>query len=355
MKKVASKIGIIALSMVFMLTGTFCTKKAPTVPVIPPATGGGTTVALPDTSLPAPGPKVKWLFLETHASVAAGTFKFFNNNSGRMLNALNGTASTVNQNAQNGSDNQKWTLSLNTNGTYKIKNVLSNKVLSAKNCAGNIDSVIAITETGVACEQWDFESIESISYKIKNVGSGKYLAIDNSALTNEALAVLVSYTNVDAQKWQLRNIPAMALQDAYNRITVSMDKAVARYNKFGNFDKVLTVVYEPTVPTADANFNGRIRFGSGAQYHGESTALHEMAHTMGVGTNMKWSAPLIAGNSFVGAKTLLWIKYFDGPNGVINTDTQHFWPYGLNQASEFNETAADRHVRIVWAMKQDGL
>lgn len=49
------------------------------------------------------------------------------------------------------------------------------------------------------------------------------------------------------------------------------------------------------------------------------------------------------------------LRSFDGQGAVINCGGSHFWPYGLNYDNEWSETNAERHVRMVDAMIQDGI
>lgn len=157
--------------------------------------------------------------------------------------------------------------------------------------------------------------------------------------------------------WTLVRVgnPSADQQDAYNRITSAMNAAVARYNKWGNWGRNLTVRYTPGVPTAQASINGSIDFGTNRTYMTECTAMHEMAHCFGVGTAAAWSSPLIQNGLFVGGKAVAKIRSFDGPNAVINTGGGHFWPYGLNYNSEWSPTSGDRHAQINRAMNDDGL
>jgi hypothetical protein len=148
--------------------------------------------------------------------------------------------------------------------------------------------------------------------------------------------------------------PTPDQQDAYARITSAMDTAVARYNALSDLGKVITVSYVPGVPTADGNINGSIRFGSNRSYMSERTALHEIAHTLGVGLSSGWQA-LSAGGPWRGGQAVALVRQYDGPNAVINTGGGHFWPYGLNYDNEFSQTNAERHVLVVAAMKRDGL
>ncbi|GIE99618.1 hypothetical protein [Paractinoplanes rishiriensis] len=148
--------------------------------------------------------------------------------------------------------------------------------------------------------------------------------------------------------------PTADQQDAYNRITTAMNAAVARYNRLSDLTKAITVSYVPGVPTADGNTNGSIRFGSNRSYMTERTALHETAHTLGVGLSSGWSR-LGGSGTWTGAQTTALVRQYDGGSAVIRTGGGHFWPYGLNYENEFSQTNADRHVHIVVAMKRDGL
>ncbi|MER7786941.1 hypothetical protein [Streptomyces sp. NPDC097640] len=147
--------------------------------------------------------------------------------------------------------------------------------------------------------------------------------------------------------------PTQDQQTAYNLITAAMNAAVARYNNLSDLGKYITVRYDPGVPTADGNINGTIRFGNRA-YMTERTALHEIAHTIGVGTSSGWNS-LSSGGGWRGAQATALVKQYDGSGATLSTGGGHFWPYGLNYDNEFSNTAADRHVRIVAAMVRDGL
>ncbi|MFI0821152.1 hypothetical protein ACH4TX_38375 [Streptomyces sp. NPDC021098] len=155
--------------------------------------------------------------------------------------------------------------------------------------------------------------------------------------------------------WTLQRAtnPTPDQQDAYNRITAAMNAAVARYNNLSDLGKSITVQYDPGVPTADGNINGTIRFGN-RSYMTERTALHEIAHTIGVGTSGRW-ASLTSGGTWRGAEATRLVKQYDGSGAALSAGGGHFWPYGLNYENEFSQTAADRHVNIVAAMVRDGL
>ncbi|MBB6420488.1 hypothetical protein [Streptomyces sp. AK010] len=148
--------------------------------------------------------------------------------------------------------------------------------------------------------------------------------------------------------------PTADQRSAYDLITKAMNAAVARYNNLSDLGKTLTVRYEPGVPTADGNINGTIRFGSNRGYMSERTALHEIAHTIGVGTSSGWSR-LGGSGTWTGGQATALVRQYDGSGAKISTGGGHFWPYGLNYDNEWSGTAADRHVHIVAAMVRDGL
>lgn len=146
--------------------------------------------------------------------------------------------------------------------------------------------------------------------------------------------------------------PSADEQDAYKRITAVMDSAVKLYNTYSNLTKFINVYYAPGVPTAEASSNGDLRFGENRNYMVVPTAMHEMAHTLGVGTTSEYAATCVNGvfrNDKVQAK----LREMDGQNAELHCDRQHIWPYGLNQASEAkSEQDLINHVILVETIYQ---
>ncbi|KAF2868092.1 hypothetical protein BDV95DRAFT_501178 [Massariosphaeria phaeospora] len=154
--------------------------------------------------------------------------------------------------------------------------------------------------------------------------------------------------------WTLQRTssPTTDQNDAYTKIDAAMKKAVARYSKFSDANKVIKVFYAPGVPTAEASYNGDLRFGSNRAYMTERTAMHEISHTLGVGQTAAFDRKCKAGDW----KTALpLLRSFDGASAKISCGGGHFWPYGLNYETEWSETNADRHVKMVEAMLTDGM
>lgn len=176
-----------------------------------------------------------------------------------------------------------------------------------------------------------------------NGGNGGSAGGDGKACPFEGA---VSYTLSRAAS------PSAQQTMAYDRITAAMDKALGYYNCYTDITKALRVSYEPSVPTADGNVNGSIRFGSNDSMN-YITAMHEIGHTVGVGS-AEFNR-LIVDGVFTGPVATAKLRELTGdPDAELHGDTQHFWPYGLNFTSEV-ESEADllNHCALVVAMRTD--
>jgi hypothetical protein len=145
---------------------------------------------------------------------------------------------------------------------------------------------------------------------------------------------------------------------AYERIKTAFDAAVAYYNNFTSITKTLKVSYVPSVPTADANINGNIRVGSNTGYQRTGTALHEIAHAVGVGQHTFWTATLIKGGVYQGGFANKMLRFMTrNPAESLKGDNLHFWPYGINGANEDTgqEMLYITNVMVMQGMKKDGL
>ena len=147
--------------------------------------------------------------------------------------------------------------------------------------------------------------------------------------------------------------PTEDQSNAYGLITDAMDEAVAYYNCYAQITKALNISYEPSVATADGNINGSIRFGS-TESMNYITAMHEISHTVGVGTASNWSS-MVSEGIFTGAHATAELRAITGiANDQLHADTQHFWPYGLNYTSEVSSTAdLINHCFMVTAIRGD--
>ena len=152
---------------------------------------------------------------------------------------------------------------------------------------------------------------------------------------------LLTYQLADgSEKW-----PA----DKRAEIVKAMDAAVAVYNANGTFDRHLTANYSPGTPTADGNYSGWINFGGQI---GERVAVHEIAHTLGVGTTRQWHE-LSKDGVWTGPAAVAELKKLDGEKAVLHSDQLHFWPYGLNYDREGGPQNEVRCVKMVAALRRD--
>ena len=147
--------------------------------------------------------------------------------------------------------------------------------------------------------------------------------------------------------------PTADQKDAYTRIENCMRLAADKYNQLSTVaNKNIRVAYAPGVPTAEANYNGDLRFGSNRAYMNQRTAMHEISHTLGIGQTREFDRRCAAGD-WPSALPLL--RSWDGPKAVINCGGSHIWPYGLNYDNEWSDINASRHVLLVNAMIRDGM
>jgi hypothetical protein len=152
--------------------------------------------------------------------------------------------------------------------------------------------------------------------------------------------------------------PTADESDAYAKIIVAMDSAMWFYNTYTTITKKITVNYDVSVGTADANSKGNMRFGKDRAFMKGRTALHETSHTVGVGTTDQWNK-LMKNGIYTGVNgTDKLRKITSDPKAVINGDSkapfQHFWPYGLNYDSEAkSKDDFINHCLIVNAMQKD--
>ncbi|MEX1116947.1 MAG: autotransporter-associated beta strand repeat-containing protein [Akkermansiaceae bacterium] len=134
-------------------------------------------------------------------------------------------------------------------------------------------------------------------------------------------------------------------------IVSAMNAAVALYNANGYFPRHLTANYNAGVPTAQANYSGWIDFGGSISTR---VALHEISHTLGVGTYWNWDPKRNTSTKrWTAPRALARLALFDGAGAVLNADGAHFWPYGLNYDYEDSTTNRVRHIKLVSAMRWD--
>ncbi len=143
----------------------------------------------------------------------------------------------------------------------------------------------------------------------------------------------------------------------YERIDKAMKEAVEWYNNYTTVTKHIRVNYHPGIPTAQANYDGSMGFGAKENYQYLGTALHEMGHTVGVGTCSMWNR-LCVNRKWIGSHANEILRFMTGnPDLIVEGDNTHFWPYGINGYWEDDGQEMTRimHVLLIQGMSEDGL
>ncbi|ANI89083.1 hypothetical protein A9P82_07135 [Arachidicoccus ginsenosidimutans] len=142
----------------------------------------------------------------------------------------------------------------------------------------------------------------------------------------------------------------------WKQIKIAADSAAWYLSHYTSATKTYTINYSPGTPTADDNNEGWIRVGTSSSYWTIATMEHEMNHGIGNGTTSWWTT-MIQNGIYTGKNGQEMIRLITGDStAVLNGDSQHFWPYGLNQNSEV--TSSWDYVYsalIVESFRKDGL
>ncbi|HHY85037.1 MAG TPA: hypothetical protein GYA07_05820 [Verrucomicrobia bacterium] len=133
------------------------------------------------------------------------------------------------------------------------------------------------------------------------------------------------------------------------QVSNSVVTAAAIYNQYGSFNKHWDVYYNPGIPTAEANYNGYMGFGSQRTVR---VALHEGGHTLGMGTGPNYGALLVNGvwTGQYGKQAQL--DTYNSPDG-LRGDGHAIWPGGFNYENEDGFIERIWHVRIMAAIRCD--
>jgi len=156
----------------------------------------------------------------------------------------------------------------------------------------------------------------------------------------------LSFTLADSSTWP----SAAEWLDVYGKMTYNTNLYNA-YATFGPYN--IYVYYSSGIPTEQASYGGYGgSIGVGQQYPQFWNLQHEMSHYLGTGTYWQWPNLMYSG-VWHGAAANALEQQFDGVGAVLSGDTAHFWPYGLNYATEDSHIAEERHLALDYALLQD--
>ena len=153
--------------------------------------------------------------------------------------------------------------------------------------------------------------------------------------------------------------------DENTRINSAVKSCVSYWNDLTSISGLtLSVHYGASTATADCSYGGWMRVGPNSSYQRTGTIMHEALHAIGVGTCDLWyssSSPMRSGSGtgqWLGDRATDLVRFWDNTQtSIINGDTQHLWPYGINGAQE--DTGTDvlyiGNSLIAQAVCEDGL
>jgi len=223
-----------------------------------------------------------------------------------------------------------------------LYNVSTNKVLCIVNISSN--GGCAITERGVCWSTAKNPTINDSKYaggtatgqfyamiSNLNFGATYYIRSFASNCAGTSYGNELSVKPVMGNVTYTLDINATTYPEPYRLIKIAMDSACVYYNKHTPFKGNIYVYYNSGIPTAQASYHGSIGFGPNTRYMWVGTAIHEMAHFFGSGTTSQWQSK-ISGGVWTGTTGAALLKSLTGE--TLKGDSQHFWPYGVNQKEE---------------------
>lgn len=131
------------------------------------------------------------------------TYKIVNRNSGFALSVSTSASTTDSQLIQSQSDDTnlaKWVLNKNSDNTYAIQNVETQKVItltSSQNIGVNGNTIIQSSNQGLTNQRWYIVPIGNGYFKIMSMISGKALVVLNASSVDGAQIIQWSYEGSD--------------------------------------------------------------------------------------------------------------------------------------------------------------
>lgn len=115
----------------------------------------------------------------------------------------------------NGADNQKFALSQNSDGSYKIRTKISNKQSAVEIINGSVESGANVQQweiNGANCQDWILEEVTnpgckmdtSVMYTFTNVNSNFVMDIADGKMENNSNVQQWESNGFDCQKWTLQ-------------------------------------------------------------------------------------------------------------------------------------------------------
>ena len=191
--------------------------------------------------------------LTTQALPANGTYKLLNVLSGKVMDVSAGSlenGANIQQFEDNGTDAQRWVFSRNTDNSYTVTNLKSKKVLDIEG---------GTTENGARAQQWVDSSGTNQHFDLTDLGnsvvsltakhSAKVVEVSNSSRDNGGRVQQWDWANVDSQKWKL--VPVSGLPNSGLTPLPSKKLPSGLYKMAFNYSKSVLEVVDGAAQNGD--------------------------------------------------------------------------------------------------------
>ncbi|WP_405959777.1 alpha-L-fucosidase [Streptomyces sp. NBC_00024] len=135
-----------------------------------------------------------------------GTFKLVNRKSGKLLDvsgASSADGAVIIQWPSTGGTNQQWKLLPNSDGSYRLSNVRSGKLLECPSGSAQGTQLDQSADAGTSNQWWKLVAATSGHYRLVNVGNGRCADVKDASTTDGAHVIQWPTTSGSNQEWQL--------------------------------------------------------------------------------------------------------------------------------------------------------
>lgn len=139
-------------------------------------------------------------------SADLGTFKLVNRKSGKLLDvsgASSADGAVIIQWPSTGGTNQQWKLLPNSDGSYRLSNVRSGKLLECPSGSAQGTQLDQSADAGTSNQWWKLVAATSGHYRLVNVGNGRCADVKDASTTDGAHVIQWPTTSGSNQEWQL--------------------------------------------------------------------------------------------------------------------------------------------------------
>lgn len=153
--------------------------------------------------------------------VSGGIYKLTHKGTNQCLAVVGSQpGANVHQNTDDGSDSQRWVITLESDGFYKLTHKGTNQCLEVNNGSNQPEANVQQgNDIGNDAQHWKLETMTDGYFKITHKGTNQCLAADQNS--NAPLANVIQYTDNgnDGQRWKLELIQAPIVSGGLYKLT----------------------------------------------------------------------------------------------------------------------------------------